>query len=59
MLYSGYGEQITELQGQIMNQGNAFLDKNFPRLDKITTAVIEPLPVDSKADDSKKDDAKK
>jgi peptidyl-prolyl cis-trans isomerase A (cyclophilin A) len=54
MLYNGYGEQVTPLQGQIMNQGNAFLEKNFSRLDKITTAVIEPLP-----DDSKKDDAKK
>lgn len=50
MLYSGYGEQVTPLQGQIMNQGNAFLEKNFPRLDRITTAVIEPLP----ADDAKK-----
>ncbi len=47
MLYSGYGEQITELQGNIMNQGNAYLEKNFPRLDRITTAVIEPLPSDS------------
>jgi peptidyl-prolyl cis-trans isomerase A (cyclophilin A) len=55
MLYSGYGEQVTNLQGEIENQGNAFLEKNFPRLDKITTAVIEPLP----ADDSKSDDAKK
>ena len=59
MLYSGYGEQVTNLQGEIMNQGNAFLEKNFPRLDKITTAVIEPLPAESKTDDSKKDDAKK
>jgi peptidyl-prolyl cis-trans isomerase A (cyclophilin A) len=55
MLYSGYGEQVTNLQGEIENQGNAFLEKNFPRLDKITTAVIEPLP----ADDSKSNDAKK
>ncbi|MCU1336309.1 MAG: Peptidyl-prolyl cis-trans isomerase PpiA precursor, partial [Bryobacterales bacterium] len=54
MLYSGYAEQVTELQGEIMNQGNVFLEKNFPRLDKITTAVIEPLP-----DTSAKDDAKK
>ena len=59
MLYSGYGEQVTNLQGNIMNQGNAFLEKNFPRLDKITTAVIEPLPTETKADDSKKADAKK
>lgn len=49
MLYSGYGETITELQGEIMNQGNVFLEKNYPRLDRITTAVIEPLPDDSKA----------
>ena len=48
MLYSGYGEQVTNLQGQIYNQGNAFLEKNFPRLDRITTAVIEPLPDDAK-----------
>src|SRR6185369_298738 len=47
MLYSGYGEQVTNLQGEIMNQGNVFLEKNFPRLDKITTAVIEPLPAES------------
>lgn len=46
MLYTGYGEQVTNLQGEIMNQGNAFLEKNFPRLDKITTAVIEPLPAE-------------
>jgi len=48
MLYTGYGESITQLQGEIMNQGNVFLDKNYPRLDKITTAVIEPLPDDTK-----------
>ncbi len=48
MLYTGYGEKVTPLQGNIMNQGNAFLVKNFPRLDKINTAVIEPLPDDSK-----------
>lgn len=49
MLYNGYGETITQLQGEIMNQGNVFLEKNYPRLDRITTAVIEPLPDDSKA----------
>src|SRR5690349_16479309 len=48
MLYSGYGETVTPLQGEIMNQGNAFLEKNYPRLDRITTAVIEPLPDDTK-----------
>ena len=41
-LYSGYGEQITQAQDQIAEQGNAFLKKNFPELDSIKTAVIEP-----------------
>lgn len=58
MLYTGYGETITNLQGNIMNEGNPYLEKNFPRLDKITTAVIEPLPAEPPKDDSKKDDAK-
>jgi peptidyl-prolyl cis-trans isomerase A (cyclophilin A) len=49
MLYNGYGETITQLQGEIMNQGNVFLEKNYARLDRITTAVIEPLPDDAKA----------
>ena len=49
MLYTGYGESVTPLQNEIINQGNVFLDKNYPRLDKITTAVIEPLPDDTKA----------
>ena len=44
-LYSGYGEQITQLQDQIAQQGDAFLKKNFPDLDSIKTAVIEsPAP---------------
>jgi peptidyl-prolyl cis-trans isomerase A (cyclophilin A) len=59
MLYTGYGEDVTPQQGQIMNQGNAFLEKNYPRLDRITTAVIEPLPAEAPKEDSKKDDAKK
>jgi peptidyl-prolyl cis-trans isomerase A (cyclophilin A) len=59
MLYSGYGETVTDKQSEIMNQGNAYLEKNFPRLDKITTAVIEPLPADAPKDEPKKDDAKK
>ncbi len=50
MLYTGYGEQVTNLQSEIENNGNAFLEKNFPRLDKINTAVIEPLPDDSSKD---------
>jgi len=59
MLYTGYGEEVTPLQGEIMNQGNAFLEKKYPRLDRITTAVIEPLPAEAPKDDAKKDDAKK
>jgi len=44
-LYSGYGEQITQLQDQIAQQGNAFLKKSFPELDSIKTAVVEsPAP---------------
>lgn len=44
-LYSGYGEQITQLQDQIAQQGNAFLKKSFPELDSIKTAVIiSPAP---------------
>ena len=44
-LYSGYGEQVTNLQDQIAQQGNAFLKKSFPELDSIKTAVIEsPAP---------------
>jgi peptidyl-prolyl cis-trans isomerase A (cyclophilin A) len=46
MLYSGYGD--ANVHPGIENQGKAYLDKNFPRLDRITTAVIEPLPDDAK-----------
>lgn len=37
-LYSGYGESVTNLQGQIAEQGNAFLDAKFPELDSIKRA---------------------
>jgi peptidyl-prolyl cis-trans isomerase A (cyclophilin A) len=39
-IYSGYGEQPD--QGAITAQGKAYLDKNFPRLDRILTATIVP-----------------
>ena len=39
-LYSGYGDQPTGMQGQISTQGNAFLRKQFPKLDHIVTARI-------------------
>ena len=40
--YGGYADQPTGMQDQITNQGNAFLEKNFPKLDKILTARIAP-----------------
>jgi peptidyl-prolyl cis-trans isomerase A (cyclophilin A) len=39
-LYQGYGETLTQLQGQIAAQGNAFLEKNYPKLDGIKKATI-------------------
>ena len=37
-IYSGYGEQPD--QGAMTNQGKAYLDKNFPRLDRIVSATV-------------------
>jgi len=39
-LYAGYGERPD--QGRILNEGAAYLDKNFPSLDKIKAATIVP-----------------
>jgi|SRR5579862_3177108 len=39
-IYSGYGQ--TPDQTAITSQGKAYLDKNFPKLDRILTATIEP-----------------
>src|ERR1019366_7199083 len=39
-LYSGYGEQPQ--QGLIQSQGNAYLDKSFPKMDSIKSATILP-----------------
>jgi len=41
-LYSGYGEQLTNLQGRIVREGNAFLEKDYPKLDAIRTLTIVP-----------------
>lgn len=43
-LYSGYGEGAPQgrgpSQGQIMSQGNAYLERAFPRLDAIVSAHV-------------------
>jgi peptidyl-prolyl cis-trans isomerase A (cyclophilin A) len=39
-LYGGYGDQTTPHQPEIQNQGNAYLEKNYPKLDAIKTAVV-------------------
>ena len=39
-LYSGYGEAVTNLQGQIATQGNTFLKKRFPKLDSVIRARL-------------------
>ena len=45
-LYSGYGEKPD--QGAITDQGKAYLDKNFPKLDSIKSATIEEVPAGGK-----------
>jgi peptidyl-prolyl cis-trans isomerase A (cyclophilin A) len=39
-LYSGYGEKPSGAQGSIQMEGNAFLEKSYPKLDYIKSAVI-------------------
>lgn len=39
-LYGGYGEAVTNLQGNIASQGNAFLKKRFPKLDAVIAARV-------------------
>lgn len=41
-LYSGYAEGLTSLQGRIAQEGNGFLEVNYPKLDGIKKAVILP-----------------
>ena len=40
-LYDGYGDNLRNLQGRIADEGNAFLEKNYPELDGIKKATIE------------------
>ena len=56
-IYSGYGERPD--QTLITAQGKAYLDKQFPQLDRVITAVIEPLPDAAPKSDAAKSDAKK
>jgi peptidyl-prolyl cis-trans isomerase A (cyclophilin A) len=39
-LYSGYGEQASNEQAQLIAQGDAFARTHFPKLDRILTARI-------------------
>lgn len=39
-LYSGYGDAPTSHQSEMQTQGNAWLDKNYSKLDSIKTARI-------------------
>ena len=41
MLYTGYGRQNVPDQERITNEGNAYLMKDYPKLDYIKTATIE------------------
>ena len=39
-LYSGYGEAASNQQDKISQEGKAFLDRNYPKLDSIKSATI-------------------
>lgn len=39
-LYGGYGDNPTNHQGEITEGGKAYLDKTYPKLDKIVSATI-------------------
>src|SRR3954451_6363000 len=39
-LYNGYREQPTNAQQQMVEQGDAFIKRNFPKLDRILTARV-------------------
>jgi peptidyl-prolyl cis-trans isomerase A (cyclophilin A) len=39
-LYSGYGDDPTSHQGEMMSEGNSYLDKNYPKLDSIKSTTV-------------------
>jgi peptidyl-prolyl cis-trans isomerase A (cyclophilin A) len=39
-LYNGYADRPAQQQGKIETQGNAFLEKTFPKLDSIKSAKV-------------------
>jgi cyclophilin family peptidyl-prolyl cis-trans isomerase len=39
-LYGGYGDTPTNQQPEMQNQGNSWLEKNYPKLDSIKSAKI-------------------
>ena len=39
-LAAGYGDTPTQQQPQMQKQGNPYLDKTYPKLDSIKTAVV-------------------
>lgn len=41
-LYSGYGRQNVPDQRRILREGNAYLDAEYPKLDAVKRATIEP-----------------
>jgi len=47
--YAGYADQPTGKQGEITEGGKAYLEKNFPKLDVIKTAVIVAPPASTDA----------
>lgn len=51
--YSGYGDTANK-EGEIEAGGQAYLDRYMPKVDKITTATIVPVPKpEAKSDDKK------
>ncbi len=56
-LYSGYGDAPPGGSGpdqsRITNEGKTYLDKEFPKLDSIKTATIEPEPAAKSAKEKK------